>query len=64
MQRQNTKNVFHIVKLPSLEIVEDGGEPSKLVEELMRKHEFPPLMMQKSWTKSVPYRVSTTEYRF
>ncbi|KAJ9576848.1 hypothetical protein L9F63_006622, partial [Diploptera punctata] len=46
-------------ELPPLPIVDDDGEPSHLVQELKKKHEFPPLMMEKSWTKAVPYRDSS-----
>lgn len=46
-----------IPKLPWLPVADE--EPTPLLAATLQRGHYPPLMKEKSWTKSVPFRVSS-----
>jgi hypothetical protein len=49
------------LQMPPVLVVDDERKPSESVDTLIKQQEYPPLMLAKSWTKSVHVRVCKNE---
>jgi hypothetical protein len=49
------------LQIPPVLVVDDERRPSESIDTLIKQWEYPPLMLAKSCTKSVPVRVCKNE---